>query len=62
MSFMGMFPSARERRLAHDEAAEAIDRHGDKAAGYLWMKARQTRSAERRAIYKLARKIVLAEA
>jgi len=62
MSFMGIFPSARERRLARDEAASAIERHGDKAAGYLWMKAQQTRSPERRTVYKLARKIVLGEA
>ncbi len=59
MAFMGLFPSDRERRLARDEAAGTIERHGDKAAAYLSMKAQQSCSAERRRIYKLARKIVL---
>jgi len=55
-------PNDRERRLARDEAAHAIDKHGDLAAIILLSKAQQTRSAERRAIYKLARKIVKGEA
>jgi len=57
---MGMFPSERERRLAREEAAHAVDQHGDRAADVLLMKAQQSRSAERRVAYKLARKIVLA--
>lgn len=59
MSFMGFFPSDRERRLAGDEAADALDKHGDEAATVLLDKARQTHSTERRTVYKLARKIVL---
>jgi hypothetical protein len=59
MSFMGFFPSTRERRLAHDEAADAIDKHGNEAAIILLQKARQTRSTERRAIYRQARKFVM---
>lgn len=58
MSFMGLFPSERERRLAAEEAAYALDRHGDEAAAVLLMKAQQTRSAERRTVYKLAHRIV----
>jgi len=57
MAFLGI-PNERERRLARDEAEEAIAKHGDQAAAILLMKAQQTRSAERRAIYKLARKLV----
>lgn len=58
MSFLGI-PNKRERRIARAEAAEAIDRHGDQAAAILLMKAQQSRSTGRRAVYKLARKIVL---
>jgi len=58
MSFMGLFPNERERRLAQDEAASAIERYGDRAAIVLLMKAQQSRSAERRVVYKLAREIV----
>ncbi|MBA2935021.1 hypothetical protein HZF05_13035 [Sphingomonas sp. CGMCC 1.13654] len=58
MSFMGFFPSDRERRLARDEAVEAIDKHGDQAETILLMKAQQSRSPERRTIYRLARQIV----
>jgi len=57
MPFLGI-PNERERRLARDEAAEAIDKHGDQAAAILLMKAQQSRSAHRRAVYKAARKIV----
>ncbi|WP_454884423.1 hypothetical protein [Sphingomonas oryzagri] len=62
MSFMGMFPNERERRLAHEEAAYATEQYGDKAATILLMKAQQTRSAEHQVVYKLARKIVLGSA
>jgi hypothetical protein len=58
MSFMGLFPSEQERRLARDEAAAAIDLHGDRAETILLMKAQQTRSPTRRTIYRLARQIV----
>lgn len=54
MSFLGLFPNARERRLAHEEALDALERHGDKAGEVLLDKARQTRSSERRMIYRLA--------
>jgi hypothetical protein len=54
MSFMGLFPSDRERRVADEEAAYALDKHGDQAATVLLMKAKQTRSPERRLVYKLA--------
>lgn len=54
MSFMGLFPKDREKRLARDEAAYAIEKHGDEAGDVLIMKVRQTRSSERRRIYKLA--------
>jgi hypothetical protein len=54
MSFMGLFPSDRERRVADEEAAYALDKHGDQAAMVLLMKAQQTRSPERRRIYKMA--------
>jgi hypothetical protein len=53
-SFIGLFPSNRERRLADEEAAYALDKHGDQAAMILLMKAQQTRSPERRLVYKLA--------
>lgn len=58
MSLLGMFPRERERRLAQEEATYAMRDHGDDAAAVLLMKAQQTRSAERRMVYKLARKIV----
>ena len=58
MSFLGMFANERERRLAREEAAHAIKQYGDKAATVLLVKAQQTRSVERRTIYRLARKIV----
>jgi hypothetical protein len=58
MSFMGLFPSDRERRLARDEADAALDNHGDQAEMILLMKARQTRSPERQMIYRLAKNIV----
>ena len=58
MSFLGMFANERERRLAQEEATYAIGDHGDNAATVLLMKAQQTRSVERRTIYRLARKIV----
>jgi chromosome condensin MukBEF ATPase and DNA-binding subunit MukB len=58
MSFLGLFPNERERRLANEEAAHAIHAHGDQADMILLMKAQQTRSPERRMVYKLARKIV----
>jgi hypothetical protein len=58
MSLLGMFPSERERRLAREEAAHAMEHYGDKAVMVLLVKAQQTRSAERRMVYKLARKIV----
>jgi hypothetical protein len=51
---MGLFPTDREKRLARDEAAYAIEKHGDEAGDILIMKAQQTRSFERRRIYKLA--------
>lgn len=47
-----------ERRLARDEAAEAIDKHGDQAETVLLMKAQQTRSPQRKTIYRLARQVV----
>ncbi len=59
MSFMGIFPSVRERRLASEEGAYAIDKYGDRADEILLLKAQQTRSNERRMVYKLARQIVL---
>ena len=55
MSFMGLFPSSRERSLAHEEALDALERHGEKAEEILLLKARQSRSTERRMIYRLAR-------
>lgn len=58
MSFMGMFPNRRERRLARDEAWHAVQEHGAKAESFLLMKAQKTESAERRVIYKLACKIL----
>jgi len=57
MSFLGI-PNERERRLAREEAADAMNKHGDQAPAILLMKVQQSRSADRRAIYKLARKIV----
>jgi hypothetical protein len=54
MSFMGLFPSDRERQVASEEAAYALDKHGDQAAMALLMKAQQTRSIARRRIYKMA--------
>jgi hypothetical protein len=51
---MGLFPTDREKRLARDEAAYAIEKHGVEASNILVMKAQQTRSSERRRIYKLA--------
>jgi hypothetical protein len=62
MSFMGMFPNEQERRLAQDEAAHAIEQYGDRAETVLLKKAQQTRSASRRVVYKLARRIVLGNA
>jgi hypothetical protein len=59
MSFMGFFPSAREQALARDEAAHALEKYGAQAATVLLMKAQQTRSPERRCVYRLARRIVL---
>ena len=38
--------------------ADAMNKHGDQAPAILLMKVQQSRSADRRAIYKLARKIV----
>ncbi len=61
MSIIGASPSNRERSLAREEAAAAIESYGDCAATILLMKAQQTRSAERRAIYMLARQIALGE-
>jgi len=49
-----MFPTARERKLASEEAAYALEKHGEKAALALLQKAPQTRSRERRTIYRLA--------
>ena len=46
MSFMGLFPSDRERRLARDEADAALDNHGDQAEMILLMKARLFLGAE----------------
>jgi len=60
MSFLGI-PNERERRAAQDEAAETIGRHGEQAAAILLMKAQQTRSPQRRAVYKFARRIVLGQ-
>ena len=57
MSFMGFFPNEQERRLAREEAAYALERHGDRAAEVLADKAAQSR--KHRTIYKLARAIVL---
>ena len=59
MSFMGVFPSVREQAIAREEAAYAVEKYGDQAAAVLLMKAHQTRSTERRCIYRLARKMVL---
>jgi len=58
MAFLGIV-NERDRRLARDEAADAIERHGNQAAMILLMKAQQSRSVQRRTIYKLARKIVM---
>lgn len=58
MSFLGFFPSDRERRLARDEAADAAEKHGDQAETVLLMKAQQTRSPTRRTVYRLASQIV----
>lgn len=60
MSFLGI-PNDRKRRLAPDEATAAIEKYGDQAAEILLMKVRQTQSARRRAVYKVARKIVMNE-
>jgi len=60
MSFLGI-PNERERRATHDEAAETISRHGEQAAAILLMKAQQTRSPQRRAVYRFARRIVLGQ-
>lgn len=57
MSFMGFFPNEQERRLAREEAAYALEKHGDRAAEALADKAAQSR--KHRTIYKLARAIVL---
>lgn len=57
MSFMGFFPDAQERRQAQDEAAHALEKHGDRAAEVLADKAAQSKS--HRVVYKLARKLVL---
>ena len=54
MSFMGLFPNNRERKLASEEAAYALEKHGDGAALALLEKAQQTRSRQRRTIYRLA--------
>lgn len=54
MSFMGLLPNERERRAASEEAAYALDKHGDKAALILLQKAQQTHSLERRRVYKMA--------
>jgi len=59
MSFLSIFPSGQERRLAQDEAAAALEKYGDKAAAVLLMKAQQSQSSTRRTVYKLARKIVM---
>jgi len=61
MAFLGI-ANERERRLAQEEAASAIERYGDRAATVLSMKAQQTQSAQRRVVYKLARKIVMGPA
>ena len=58
MSFLGMFPTVRERKLASEEAAYALEKYGHKAALTLLQKAQQTRSRERRTIYKLAAQAV----
>jgi hypothetical protein len=39
MSFMGLFPTERERRSVLEEAQYAIDRHGDRAEDALKAKA-----------------------
>lgn len=43
MSFMGFFPNEQERRLAREEAAYAVEKHGDRAAEVLADKAAQSR-------------------
>jgi hypothetical protein len=54
MSFMGLFPTKREKRLARDEASYAVEKHGAEAGDILTKKVQQTHSSERRRIYKLA--------
>ena len=58
MTFLGI-PNERERRRAHKEATDALEKHGEQAAAMLMTKARQARSPQRRAVYRFARKISL---
>ena len=52
-----LLATRRQRRLAREEAGYARDRHGDRAAEKLRDKARQSRSFDRRIIYRLASRI-----
>jgi hypothetical protein len=54
MSFMSFFANNRERRVAMDEAAAALEKHGAGAEEVLRAKASQAHSGERRRIYRLA--------
>ena len=60
MSFFGLFPSEHQRRVAQEEAVYALNRYGDEAEAILARKARESRSRNRRMIYRLARKHVWA--